>query len=112
MHHSPMADFARSRVAGRMLHRADAFPADLWQEMAQAGLFAVGLPERLGGTGGGYADIAGALAALAELGGSPGFAVAWAAQQMFARAVVLPFASEAQRAAFVTAMAAGRLAVS
>jgi acyl-CoA dehydrogenase len=106
-----MADFARRRVAGRALYRADAFPADLWQEMAQEGLFGIGLPERLGGTGGGYAEIAAALAALAEEGGSPGFAVAWAAQQMFARATVLSFGSEAQRTAFVPAMAAGRLAM-
>ena len=107
--HPPMADFARRRVAGRALYRADAFPADLWQEMAQAGLFGIGLPEQLGGTGGGYAGIAGALAALAELGGSPGFAAVWAAQQMFARATVLSVGSEAQRMAFIPAMAAGRL---
>jgi acyl-CoA dehydrogenase len=107
----PMDEFARSRIAGRALYRADAFPVDLWQEMAEAGLFGIGLPERLGGAGGGYAEIAAALAALVEMGGSPGFAAAWAAQQMFARATILRFGSEVQRTALVPAMAAGRLAL-
>lgn len=102
-----MAEFARRQVAGRGLSRTDSFPHDLWRDMAQAGLFRIGLPEALGGTGGGYAAIAEGERALMAEGGCLGFGMAWTGHQMVARYFLLGFGSEAQRAFWVPALAAG-----
>jgi acyl-CoA dehydrogenase len=98
-----MAGFARRHVAPRALWQADAFPRDLWHAMSEAGLFRIGLPD------GGYTAIAAADAALAEAGGSPGFASAWTGHQMVARFMVDGFASAEQRAAWMPGLASGEL---
>ena len=106
-----MAEFARRRVAGRALWRAEAFPLDLWHAMGAAGLFRIGLPEEYGGDGGGYADIAAADAALVEFGGAPGFGGAWAVHQMVARFMVAGFASAEQQAKLLPGLASGALTI-
>jgi acyl-CoA dehydrogenase len=98
-----MAAFARRHVAPLDLWRAELFPQDLWRAMGEAGLFRIGLPE------GGYAAIAAADAALAETGGSPGFASAWTGHQLVARFMLDEFASAEQRAAWMPGLASGAL---
>ena len=98
-----ITEFARNHVAPRDLFRAEDFPRDLWRGMGKAHLFRIGLPE------GGYAAIAAADAALAEAGGSPGFAGAWTGHQMVARFMIQGFATEEQRAVWLPSLASGEL---
>ena len=106
-----MADFARRHVAERALWRAEAFPLDLWHAMGRAGLFRIGLPKEFGGSGGGYADIAAADAALVEFGGAPGFGGAWAVHQMVARYMVAGYGSDAEKAMLLPGLASGELTI-
>ncbi len=107
-----IAAFAGRHVASRDFNRDTAFPLDLWHDMGTAGLFRIGLPERFGGTGGGYAAIAEADRTLSEHGGSPGFAMSWAGHQVIARFFLEGFGSAAQQAAYLPALAAGRITAS
>jgi acyl-CoA dehydrogenase len=98
-----MADFAHQHVMPRNLGQAATFPLDLWRVMGEEGLFRIGLPE------GGYAAIAAAEAALAESGGAPGFAGAWAGHQLVARFMLEGFGTAEQRAAWMPGLASGDL---
>ncbi len=104
--------FARAQVADRDLGAEPAFPHDIWHAMAEAGLFRIGLDPAQGGSGGGYADIARAEAALIAGGGSPGLGSAWASHQMVARYFLERFGDAAQRAAYLPALASGRITAS
>lgn len=106
------ATFAAQHVANRDFNRDSAFPLDLWQAMGAEGLFRVGLPERFGGSGGGYAAIAAADRVLAEHGGSPGFAMSWGGHQMVGRFFIEGFGSATQQAAYLPALATGRITAS
>jgi acyl-CoA dehydrogenase len=99
--HETMAAFAARHVASRKLAESDAFPHDLWQAMADAGLFRIGLESS------GYADIAAAEAALVEHGGAPGFGMSWAGHQMVAKFFIAGFGSAAQQAALLPGLIAG-----
>jgi acyl-CoA dehydrogenase len=104
-----MSDFARRWVAGRELRAAEQVPAALWRAMGEEGLFRIGLPERYGGTGEGYAAIAAADAALVAASGVPGLGLAWAGHQLVARFFVAGFGDEAQQGAYLPGLAEGRL---
>jgi acyl-CoA dehydrogenase len=104
--------FARAQVGDRDLRAEPAFPRDIWQAMAEAGLFRIGLDAAQGGSGGDYADIARTEAALIAGGGSPGLGSAWASHQMVARYFVERFGDAAQRAAYLPALASGRITAS
>jgi acyl-CoA dehydrogenase len=99
--HETMAAFAAEHVAPRTLAESDAFPHDLWQAMAEAGLFRIGLEC------GSYADIAAAEAALVEYGGAPGFGMSWAGHQMVAKFFIAGFGSAAQQAALLPGLISG-----
>ena len=102
-----MAEFARREIAPRRLWAEEVFPLDLWHAMGAAGLFRVGLPASHGGDGGAYSAIAAADAALVEFGGAPGFGGAWAVHQMVGAFMIDGFATEAQKAALLPALAGG-----
>jgi len=104
-----IAAFAAERIAPRDFNGESSFPLDLWQAMAEEGLFRIGLPERFGGSGASYAAIAEADRVLAEHGGSPGFAMSWAGHQLVARFFIEGFGSATQQAAYLPALAAGRV---
>ncbi|MCL2429437.1 MAG: acyl-CoA dehydrogenase family protein [Alphaproteobacteria bacterium] len=104
--------FAHTHLAGRDLLTRPDFPHDLWQEMASAGLFRVGLDPRYGGAGGGYAAIARADAALIGGSGVPGLGSAWASHQMVAHYFIEGFGSDAQRATFLPGLASGEMTAS
>lgn len=107
--HSSMAEFAARQVAPRGLYAAQAFPHDLWRVMGEAGLFRIGLGERFGGLGGGYAEIAAAETALVAQGGSLGFGLSWTGHQLVARYFIAGFGKAAQQAEYLPDLAAGRL---
>jgi acyl-CoA dehydrogenase len=104
-----MADFAVRHVAGRGFAASEAFPHDAWRALGEAGLFRIGLPERFGGDGGGYADIARAEHDLVAQGGCVGFAMSWAGHQLVGRYFVDGFGTEAQKAALLPGLATGTL---
>lgn len=104
-----MTDFAARHVAGRGFAASDDFPHDAWRALAEAGLFRIGLPARFGGDGGGYADIAAAEHQLITNGGCVGFAMSWTGHQLVGRYFIDGFGSEAQKAALLPGLAAGRL---
>lgn len=107
-----IAAFAATCLAGRDLVSSPEFPRDLWQEMASRGLFRIGLDPRYGGTGGGYAAIARAEAALITGSATPGLGSAWASHQMVARYFIEGFGSETQRTAFLPGLAQGKMTAS
>lgn len=104
--------FAHTHLAGHDLLTSPEFPRDLWQEMASAGLFRVGLDPRYGGAGGGFTAIARADAALIAGSGVPGLGSAWASHQMVARYFIEGFGSDAQRATFLPRLASGEMTAS
>ncbi len=103
------AEFARHHVASRNLLESETFPPDLWQAMAEAGLFRIGLPAEHGGDGGTYADIAAAERALVEDGQSTGLAGVWGGHQMVARWFLAGFGTKAQQARHLPSLASGAL---
>ncbi|NLX50722.1 MAG: acyl-CoA dehydrogenase [Deltaproteobacteria bacterium] len=107
------AAFAARHIALRPdLGAAAEFPADIWKEMARAGLFKIGIAEAFGGAGGGYADLLTAGEAFVESGRNLGLAVSWLYQQMLARFVVGGFGTPPQQRQYLTAAAAGECTLS
>ncbi len=104
--------FTRAQVGDRDLRHEPEFPWALWRSIAEAGLFRVGLDPARGGTGGGYAAIAQAEAALIAGSLSPGLGSAFASHQMVARTFIEGFGDADQRAAYLPALAAGRITAS
>lgn len=103
------ARFAAERIAPRTdLATADGFPADLWQEMAEAGLFGYGIAPQFGGAGLGPLELAHAAAALVRAGGCLPVAAAWAVHTTAARQLIQVLAGEAAKAELLPALAAGR----
>jgi acyl-CoA dehydrogenase len=108
-----MAEFAMRQVAGRDdLETASTVPAELWRGFAEAGLFAIGLPEAYGGRGGGYAEIAAAARVLAAVGGSLGLTTSFAVQCQASRFMLLGFADEAQKRELLAKAAKGEITIS
>lgn len=104
-----MADFALRHVAPRCaaLAQPGPFPRDLWAALGAAGLFGIAVPERFGGRGGGYLDLALAGAALVRGGGNLGLASAWLGHCLTARFFLQRFAGPAQQAHWMPLIARG-----
>ncbi|MBT4488900.1 MAG: isovaleryl-CoA dehydrogenase, partial [Rhodospirillaceae bacterium] len=102
-------EFARVEVASRAdLSQRDDFPADLWSAMGQAGLMAIAIPREYGGRGGDYRALALTLETLADAGGCQGVAISWMSHALNARLHILGQGTDAQRAQYLSNMAAGR----
>ncbi|HYM29877.1 MAG TPA: acyl-CoA dehydrogenase family protein [Candidatus Cybelea sp.] len=106
-----MSELARLHTLGRDFNTGG-FPHDVWREMASAGLFRVALPGDFGGDGGTWSDIAACETSLVEISGSPGLAMSWAGGQMVARWFIAGFADHRQKAAYLPAIAEGRMIAS
>lgn len=100
-----MHRFAATVAAARPAATHD-FPHTLWQGLAQAGLFRIGLPAGHGGSGGGYAAIAAGDAAIAGAG-ALGFAMSWTGHQLIARYFIAGHGSATQLDAWLPRLAAG-----
>jgi acyl-CoA dehydrogenase len=109
---SEMAAFAAHWARGQeALTRAETVPAALWRAFGASGLFRLGLPEAVGGRGGGYAEIAAAAETLAHIGGLPGLSLSWTLQCQAARFLILGFGNAEQQRRILPAAARGALAL-
>ena len=102
-----MLTFARTHIAGRPFWAEERMPQGLMAAMSIAGLFRIGLPPEHGGTGGGYPAIAAAEGALMEAGGISGLGTVYGGHQAVARYFLHGFATPAQQARYLPALAAG-----
>src|SRR5664280_543101 len=105
--------FAAEHIAPRydLSNRGD-FPHDLWEKMAQDGLFKIGIDEFYGGSGGGYLNLTEAAEALVKNGYNMGIATSWLYQQIVARFLIAGFGRADQKRQYLPEMARGELIVS
>ena len=105
--------FAAEHIAPRydLSSRGD-FPHDLWEKMAQDGLFKIGIDEFYGGSGGGYLNLTEAAEALVKNGYNMGIATSWLYQQIVARFLIAGFGSADQKRQYLPEMARGELIAS
>lgn len=105
-----IARFAEREVARRTdLSATDAFPSDLWEKMAEAGLLGMGLPEVYGGTGEDYRAMTAALKSFVQNGRNMGMALSWMIHLLVGRFFILSFGREEQIDAYLRPMARGEL---
>jgi acyl-CoA dehydrogenase len=83
--------------------QAKRFPDEMWSAMGEQGLLGLGVPEDLGGSGGGITDVVAAMEALS----SAGTPVALYLLTAFAREAILRHGTDAQRAAFAAPTVTG-----
>ena len=105
--------FAAEHIAPRydLSSRGD-FPHDLWEKMAQDGLFKIGIDEFYGGSGGGYLNLTEAAEALVKNGYNMGIATSWLYQQIVARFLIAGFGSADQKRQYLPEMVRGELIAS
>lgn len=87
------AAFARAYIAGRDLN-TPVFPRDLWQKMAEHGLFDLGAVGRVSGN---YLAIGMAGETLVAEGGSMGLALSWLMHELVALFFIMGFGTPAQQ---------------
>jgi acyl-CoA dehydrogenase len=105
--------FAAENIASRHdLSERDDFPHDLWEKMAESGLFKIGIEKLYGGSGGGYLNLSEAAEALVKNGYNIGIATSWLYQQIVARFIIGGFGSEEQKHQLLPQMALGKLTTS
>ena len=105
--------FAAEHIAPHYnLSERDDFPHDLWDEMAKAGLFKIGIEKLYGGIGGRYLDLIEFAEALVKNGYNVGIATSWLYQQIVARFIVAGFGSVNQKQQYLPEMAKGKLTAS
>ncbi len=105
--------FATEHIAPRYdLSTKEDFPHDLWEKMAQAGLFKIGIDELYGGSGGGYLNLTEVAEALVKNGYNMGIVTSWLYQQIVARFLIAGFGSEEQKHQFLPQMALGKITAS
>ena len=83
--------------------RAEQFPEDIWSAMAEQGLLGLGVPEELGGAGGGLVEVATAM----ETMSAEGMPIALYLLTAFAREAILHHGSDEQKKRFVAPTATG-----
>jgi len=105
--------FAAEHIAPRYdLSERDDFPHDLWEEMAKAGLFKIGIEKLYGGIGGGYINLTEAAEEIVKSGYNIGIAASWLYQQIIARFIIAGFGSANQKQQYLPEMAKGKLTAS
>jgi alkylation response protein AidB-like acyl-CoA dehydrogenase len=105
--------FAAENIATRYdLSNNEEFPYDLWEKMAQEGLFKIGIEKLYGGSGGGYLDMTEAAEVLVKNGYNMGIVTSWLYQQIVARFIIGGFGSKEQKSQFLPQMASGKLTAS
>lgn len=100
------AVFARAYIAGRDLN-TPVFPQDLWEKMAEHGLFDLGTRERLLGN---YLAIGMAAETLVGEGGSMGLALSWLMHELVALFFIMGFGSPSQQRWYAD-LAAGKMTI-
>lgn len=89
------------------LETREAYPFDLFSRLAELGLYGIGVPEELGGVGGGMVDIAVVCEELGRFGGSVN--MTFVPTAVFGNQTILGGASKEMQEEFLPRMAAGEL---
>jgi alkylation response protein AidB-like acyl-CoA dehydrogenase len=104
------AEFAKAKIATRPeLHELECIPAELWQDLGEAGFMGLALPLEYGGAGGDWPLLVEVAEALAHHGGCPGVVTSWMGHQLISRLHVLRLATEMQKDLYLRELASGRL---
>jgi acyl-CoA dehydrogenase len=105
--------FAAEHIASRSgLSSVVDFPHDLWEEMAQSGLFKIGIDESYGGSGGRFCDLCACAEAFVQYGCNMGIGISWLYQQLIARFLIAGFGTVHQKQELLSQMALGKLIMS
>ena len=105
--------FVVEHIAHRYdLSERDDFPHDIWEKMAKAGLFKIGIEKLYGGLGGGYLNLNETSEALVANGYNMGIGISWLYQQIIARFIIAGFGSANQKQQYLPEMAKGKLTAS
>ena len=89
------------------LEAREEYPYDLFEQLAEIGLFGLGVPEEMGGAGGGMVDIAVVCEELGRFGGSVN--MTYVPTAVFGNQTLLGGASRQMQEAFLPKIAAGEL---
>lgn len=112
-HSRAAAEFATRHLAGRPdLSKQEELPAELWAAMGEAGLTGCFLPRQYGGGGYGCLQLQQAGEAFVRRGGNLGLATIWFGHSLVARYFIAGFGSAEQMAAWLPAIATGKLTAS
>lgn len=85
-------DYWREKDAGK------AYPSELWQEICQAGLCAIAIPEEYGGAGLGMLELAMAVEALCEAGGGSTLSQLYMLNPVFGGVTLAKYGTAGQKA--------------
>jgi acyl-CoA dehydrogenase len=111
--YSWISRFAIEHVASRSdLQTMQDFPMDIWQKMAEAGFFRIGIAAEYGGSEDGFRQLTEAGEVFVRSGYNMGLALSWLYQQIIAIRVISGFGSEKQRQKYLPRMAEGKLIAS
>lgn len=91
------------------LHKSDEFPLKLWEEMGAAGLLAVGIPTKYGGSGGSALTISIAGHELVKNGNNIGIGLSWLIHQLSAHFIINKFGTEEQKDTYLPKLATGEM---
>ncbi|CAN7347938.1 acyl-CoA/acyl-ACP dehydrogenase [Bosea sp. LjRoot9] len=92
----------------RDLDARKAFPAAIWQEICDAGLCGIAIPEEYGGAGLGMAEIAMAIEALCAAGGGSTLSQMFMCNPIFGGVTISKFGTEAMKRELLPALVAGK----
>ena len=108
--YSWISRFAIEHVSSRAdLQTVNDFPHDIWQKMADAGFFQIGIANDFGGSGGGFKHLTEAGEVFVRSGYNMGLALSWLYQQIIAIHLISGFGNARQRKKYLPLMAQGKL---
>lgn len=101
--------FARENVYSSLAERYEerSFSRDLWQRMGRTGMFGLLIPEAHGGSGVGPVGLVEAIEAFVSGGADLGLSLSWLDHLLIHALVIERFGTEAQKAEYLPALAAG-----
>ena len=92
----------------RELDAQKAFPAAIWQEICDAGLCGIAIPEEFGGAGLGMTEVAMAIEALCAAGGGSTLSQMFMCNPVFGGVTISNFGTEAMKRELLPALVAGK----
>lgn len=92
----------------RDLDAKKAFPAAIWQEICDAGLCGIAIPEEYGGAGLGMAEVAMAIEALCAAGGGSTLSQMFMCNPIFGGITISKFGTEAMKRELLPALVSGK----
>jgi len=92
----------------RELDAKKAFPAEIWQEICDAGLCGIAIPEEYGGAGLGMTEVAMAIEALCAAGGGSTLSQMFMCNPVFGGVTISRFGTETMKRELLPALVAGK----